>query len=103
MRNQIESVFAELSRETDEYVSERLEHELRRLDKMIVLESGELYSVDALIKQARDSKREKRRRYGGTTPGYDPRSAYSEGMPSHIYREGVMSDRPLTSREMYMR
>jgi len=98
IRRQIEGVFEELSRETDDFVSERLEHELRRLDKQIILESGEVYSVDALIKQARDTKRERRRRWSPHTG--DSNNAY-RGVPNYGYSAGVMSDRPMTAREMY--
>lgn len=97
IRRKIETVFEELSSETDDYVSERLEHELRRLDKQIILETGEVYSVDALIKQARDTKRDKRRRWSphtGDSNGY-------RGVPNYGYSAGVMSDRPMTAREMY--
>jgi hypothetical protein len=57
LRARIEDLYEKLTNEDDEYVSARMELELRRLDKQLVLESGEVHSVDALIRQVKESKR----------------------------------------------
>lgn len=60
IRNQIDDIYDRLTAEEDEYVSMRMELELRRLDKQIVLRDGEIRSVDALIRQIRESKKQRR-------------------------------------------
>jgi len=102
IRQEMDHLFAELSNEQDDFVSGQIELELRRLDRQIILETGEMRSVDALIKKARDAKVERKRRWNMATP-YDTRSAYGNyGAPSHMaYGTGMMSDRPMSAREMY--
>lgn len=102
VRERMDTLFAELTNEQDDFVSAQIEMELRGLDRQIILESGEMRSVDALIKKARDVKIERKRRWNMSVP-YDTRSAYSNyGAPSHMaHAEGMMSDRPMTARQMY--
>jgi len=92
IREQIELMYDQLSKETDEYVCLRLEHELRRLDKQIILESGEIYSLDTLIQQAYDNKRNKRRNYNQDIVAYNVQAQNA--------LNGVLSDRPMTSYEI---
>lgn len=60
IRNRINEIYEILTKENDEYICMKLETELRLLDKKIILEANEMYSVDEVINQARDAKRTKR-------------------------------------------
>jgi hypothetical protein len=101
IRERIEEFYDKLTNEQDEYVCARLEHELRLLDKQIVLETGEMYSLDSLIRQAKDTKNTKRRNYDKGNQKYDYRDGYSNGHYGDT--SGVMSDTPMTSREILRR
>jgi hypothetical protein len=74
LRERIEAIFGILSAETDSFVCERLERELRFLDSQIVLEAGERFSVDAMLNQAK----EERRLTQGGTPAYASDKTYYE-------------------------
>lgn len=80
IRERIEHIYAQLSAEQDDFVSQRLEHELRVLDRKIILESGEIYSVDELIRKAGENKRTRRRE---TTSRFDNSNRY--GMNEYGY------------------
>ena len=60
IREKIKTIFDQLSNENDEYVSMRLENELKVLDTKIILEVGEIYSLDSLIQQVRENKRKRK-------------------------------------------
>lgn len=89
VRQEITAVVLQLETETDEYVSAMLEAQLRVLDRRVVLEAGETYSLDSLIHSTREARRSKKRgqqaRLYGGTPQLDPSRR----------REGVFSDEPL--------
>jgi hypothetical protein len=51
----------ELAKESDEWVIMRLEHQLRILNKLVIREEGEVFSLDTLIAKAREQRREKLR------------------------------------------
>ena len=95
IRERIEELSEQLSEELDDYVSIRLEQELRMLDRQVILQQGEIYSVDELIRKAVEAKRTRRR-------GFDPRRGRQE-QPWQVnqYQHGVLSDRPLSTREIY--
>lgn len=59
LRKRMEVLYDELSNEQDDFVSMRLEMELRKLDQQVILETDEIYSVDGLIRQAQERKRQK--------------------------------------------
>jgi len=61
IRERMDAIYDQLTNEVDDYVSMRLEHELRALDKRVILAAGEVYSLDNLIRQAKESKKTKRR------------------------------------------
>ena len=42
-------------------IAARIEHQMRLLDRRIVLEEGEIFSMDTLINQAKERKRDRRR------------------------------------------
>jgi hypothetical protein len=56
IRTEIQNIFKKLSVETDPFINERLESQLRYLDSRIILESNEFFSIDALINQAKQDK-----------------------------------------------
>jgi hypothetical protein len=59
IRSRIEEIYNNLTGEHDDFVAARLEQELRMLDKKIILEQDEIYSVDELIRSARETKKNK--------------------------------------------
>lgn len=94
IRERITEIYDKLTREHDNYVCLRLEHELRLLDKQIILENGELYSLDSLIQQALETKRNKHRSYGNQQrKEVDFRSNYATGQL--VNNSGMMSDMPM--------
>lgn len=94
IRHQIDATYKELALETDEYVCMRLEQQLRLLDRKIILESGEIYSVDQLIKSARESKRGRRWGNGGNNSGM------AGGRPLMGQAMSFTSDTPYAAYEM---
>ena len=60
------------SREPNEWVAARIEHQMRLLDRRIVLEEGEIFSMDTLINQAKAKKRERRIQRRTATPPVNP-------------------------------
>jgi hypothetical protein len=88
IREQIESLYEQLSKESNEWISQRIEHQLRMLDRRLVLEQGEIFSLDTLLNNAREKKRE-RMREGVST---------MRNMPVHYDNlHGHFSDRPPTT------
>lgn len=100
IRDQIEAIYQQLSNSNDEFISRKLEHELIRLDKQLILEEGEIYSMDALIQQAREAKtarmRNNSQNYRMNDLGYGQR--FDRFRP-----EGVLSDRPLNADDYFKR
>jgi hypothetical protein len=87
LREQIETLYEQLSKESNEWISQRIEHQLRMLDRRLVLEQGEIFSLDTLLNNAREKKRE-RMREGVST---------RRNMPVHYNNlHGHFSDRPPT-------
>ena len=74
IRRGIERLFTLLSDETDPYVVERYERELKDLDKRLILKDGESFSIDAFM----NNIKEKRKQRGGYQPygGGDYRNAH---------------------------
>jgi hypothetical protein len=95
IRERIEAVYNELSSTQDDYVCMRLEHELLSLDRQIILEDGEVYAVDDLLRQASEARKGKRRNYDNRQQQQQHGSVY--------YQPAVVSDRPLSVNEMYRR
>lgn len=60
IRQRIDQIYELLVNEQDEFLVIKLEQELRLLDKKIILEANDVWSVDEVIKIARDAKRNKR-------------------------------------------
>lgn len=57
IREQIEIVYEKLMNEDDENVAFRLEQQLRHLDRQIVVEEGEIYSLDELLRSVKEARR----------------------------------------------
>lgn len=93
LRNDIEALYERLADEDDEYVSMRLELDLRRLDRQVVLEAGEVRSVDALIRQIKDAKKQRRVRaqYNGNG---------GQSIHSGSVSQNVVYTRPLTYNDL---
>lgn len=71
LRNNIEKLTEKLKTERDEFVSMRLEQEIRILNRRIVYEENEVFSVDELIRQAKESKKN-RQRLASSLGQYNP-------------------------------
>jgi hypothetical protein len=101
IRERIEALYDRLTKEQDDFISMRIEHELRALDSKIVLESGEIYSLDGLIQQAREVKQNKRRNYE-QNKSTNKQINYSDFYSDRKYNDtsGVFSDRPLSISEI---
>ena len=100
IRDRIEELYDKLSTEPDDFVCLRLEHELKLLDKQIILENDEVYSMDSLIARAKEVKRNKRRGYNQQKQDtFDYRSTYADN--NFAISNGVFSDKPLTTNEIY--
>lgn len=57
IRQEIEKIYNEMKAENDAMIVDRLEQELRSLNRRLVLQDGEFFSVDDLIKSIRENKR----------------------------------------------
>jgi hypothetical protein len=97
IRTRIEQIYEALTNEQDDFVSLRLEQELRVMDHRLVLEQGEVYSVDALIRQALETKKNKFRHNTQRNLIQDQRQAVN----AMQYQHGVLSDRPMTNVDWY--
>jgi hypothetical protein len=104
IRQQIVDISERLMNERDEYVVKRYEHELRVLDSRLILEEGDVFSVDELIRQAGENRRGRRR----TMNNYHQHNSHMQDTPlatygvqsHHQYMGGQFSDRPLSVSEM---
>lgn len=60
LRTEIERTYNQLKSENDEFVIQKLEHKLNFLDKQLVLQDNEKFSVDDLIKTLREDRRKRK-------------------------------------------
>lgn len=78
IREQLEVLAERLANETDEWVSQRLEQQIRTLDRRLVLQEDEYFSLDELLQSARQARRNPR---APMTNSYRPatgRAGYQE-------------------------
>lgn len=61
LREKIELLTEELSKERDKFVALRLEQEIRSLMRHVVVKEDEIYSVDELLRTAKEKRIEKKR------------------------------------------
>jgi len=98
IRKRIEELYNNLSNETDEFISEKIERELRHLDSKIVLADGEYYSVDAIINEARESKKKRHNNIKGSGQNYYEKIGYR-------YDNGInvngLSSEPLAGKKYW--
>lgn len=57
IRDRIKELYQLLTDEVDEYLTYKLEQELRLLDKKLVLEANEIFSLDELINKAKEHRK----------------------------------------------
>jgi hypothetical protein len=74
IRDRISELFKKLSEERDQFIVERHERELRHLDSRIVLKDNEFFSIDALLNEAKQDR--KNARY--ENQGYQHRSFHEK-------------------------
>lgn len=93
IREKLEALLEEIARERDPYVTIRLEHQLRQLDQELVMDAGESFSVEDLLKKAKERKRNSAigRNYGNN--GYQ--------RPAMASQMSISSDRALGWRDVY--
>lgn len=85
LRERIKSLYDMLLKENDDLISARYETELRTLDKKLILELGEVHSVDQMIHNAGETRRSRRRSFDRTSLERDNRNeprevSYAEAM-----------------------
>jgi len=102
IRSRIAELFELMKAEPDDFISMRLEQELRVLDKQVVLDQNEVYSLDSLIANVKQAKIDKKRSYEyGKQSQQNYRNDYATSyMMGH---SGSFSDTPLSSNEIYNR
>lgn len=60
IRTRIEELFLLMSEETDSFICDRYETELKSLDSRLILKDGENFSIDAFMNQIKDKKKQSR-------------------------------------------
>lgn len=82
LRNQLDDLNEQLTRTTDDYVSMKIEHQMRSLMKRLIIEDNEVYSVDEMIRAAKERRKNNKmlRNHGfdqrwGQYPGNTPQSS----------------------------
>jgi len=91
-RQQMDMLMEQLKNEPDEFVSHRLEQELRRLDSRIMWDRGETHSLDQLLQNVKDDKWKKRARFTGNQKA--PKWATNPGALAHRENHGFFSNSP---------
>lgn len=82
-RSEIEHIYKQLGDEKDDFVIQKLEHQLRVLNRRLVLEEGERFSVDELINSLREDRRNSRHRGESRYPPLpQPNQHQNYGIPS---------------------
>lgn len=71
IRSDIEAIYERLGNERDEYIVKNLERQLYVLNRKLVLEEGEKFSVDDLINSVRESRRTSRLQTKDSASRYD--------------------------------
>jgi len=60
IRDQITDTYEQLEKETDPYICQRLERFLRYLDSRLILEEGEIFSVDSILNEINAARKASR-------------------------------------------
>lgn len=83
IRAQIDEIVQKMEVEKDTYIQMRLEHQLRVLNRSLVLEEGEVFSVDDLINEMKNNKYTKAKQDNPvdySRPIYNSNGYYSGGI-----------------------
>lgn len=98
LREEASQILESLHRERDESIVMLLEQKLRRMDRKIKYEEEDLFSMDALIEEARKTRLRNRRQQPG-------RNLSRHGMESATSPSNLsgFSNQPLTQRDLMMR
>ncbi len=99
LRADLEKGYQRLSNESDDFVCMRLEQELKVLSAKLIQEDEVAVSVDEMIRQAREARRQ-RKRVGGLQGST---SVYQDLKYSNGAHQGEFSDRPMSANEIYRR
>lgn len=94
---QIKELCDEIADEPDDFVVMRLEDKLRKLDRSRVISATDVVSVDELIRQAREKKRENSRKRSLYNRNSNEISGYYN--TTKIQQASVLSDRPMSMRD----
>lgn len=97
IRQQMEELYARLKNENDDNLCMRMEHMLKSLAVRLADEREDAVSIDELIRQARESRRE-RKRSGAFSKN---QSIYQQMGYANGAHQGEFSDRPMSSNEIY--
>ena len=81
VRQRINTLFELMSQEGNEYLLGRYEQELRQLDRQLVLQEGENFSLDAFLNEIKEKKKQIRARPTGSANAQDyiKQFGYSDG------------------------
>ena len=100
IRGEMEEIFERLKNETNDVISSNLEHRLRALNRRLILEEGEVFSIDELISSLKDSKRQARviKNNNGYQGSHSGNNRYNRPIEIPTY-----TDAPLTASNAYSR
>jgi hypothetical protein len=93
LRDQMDILLDRYNKEHDQFVSQKLEQEMRVLDRQLVRQRGETFSLDEIIRKAKENKAGKKRAYDGNRGS-------GLGYGNYYQPPTQFSDRPMTTREM---
>jgi hypothetical protein len=98
-RDQLMDLTKRLANERDEYIATKIEHELNAVLSRIVYEDSEVNSVDELIRQAKEARKNKYRTKSHTPAMPVPVNAFGINYrPTH---QSGYSDRPVSYHNSY--
>jgi hypothetical protein len=99
IKSQMEEHYKRLQNESDENICMRLEHMLKSLSMRLTSQEEDAVSIDELIRQARETRRE-RKRAGLYNRGQSIHQQLGYANGAH---QGEFSDRPMSANEIYRR
>ncbi|MDR3392289.1 MAG: hypothetical protein P4L77_11205 [Sulfuriferula sp.] len=97
LRQEIEALVTRLGRESDEYLCARLEHTLKSLSRQVVETEADTASIDELIRQTREARKQRKRGAGFQKNV----SVYQELNYASQGHSGEFSDRPMSANDIY--
>lgn len=99
IKSQMEEHYKRLQNESDENICMRLEHMLKSLSMRLTNQEEDAVSIDELIRQARETRRE-RKRAGVFNRSQSIHQQLGYANSAH---QGEFSDRPMSANEIYRR